>query len=161
MSPSPPPPLPKERGGRLVIASNNAGKLAELSAILGPLGFETVPQGALGVPEADEPHHTFVENALAKARNCARHTGLPALADDSGLCVEALGGAPGCATTRRMAATDKETPARRSGQGSPSTTLRRSATIGSAASRSQFTLIRCLSLTFAPQTKSARRAADR
>ena len=80
---------------RLVIASNNAGKLRELSAILAPLGFETVPQGALGVPEAEEPHHTFVENALAKARNCARHTGLAALADDSGLCVEALGGAPG------------------------------------------------------------------
>ncbi len=80
---------------RLVIASNNEGKLRELSAILEPLGFETVPQGALGVPEAEEPHHTFVENALAKARNCARHTGLAALADDSGLCVEALGGAPG------------------------------------------------------------------
>ena len=80
---------------RLVVASNNEGKLRELSAILAPLGFETVPQGALGVPEAEEPHHTFVENALAKARNCARHTGLPALADDSGLCVEALGGAPG------------------------------------------------------------------
>ncbi len=80
---------------RLVIASNNEGKLRELSAILTPLGFETVPQGALGVPEAEEPHHTFVENALAKARNCARHTGLAALADDSGLCVEALGGAPG------------------------------------------------------------------
>jgi XTP/dITP diphosphohydrolase len=80
---------------RLVVASNNEGKLRELSAILSPLGFETVPQGALGVPEAEEPHHTFVENALAKARNCARHTGLAALADDSGLCVEALGGAPG------------------------------------------------------------------
>ncbi len=80
---------------RLVIASNNAGKLRELSAILAPLGFETVPQGDLGVPEAEEPHHTFVENALAKARNCARHTGLAALADDSGLCVDALGGAPG------------------------------------------------------------------
>ena len=80
---------------RLVIASNNEGKLRELSAILGPLGLETVPQGRLGVPEADEPHHTFVENALAKARNCARHTGLAALADDSGLCVDALGGAPG------------------------------------------------------------------
>ncbi len=80
---------------RLVIASNNEGKLRELSAILEPLGFETVPQGALGVPEAEEPHHTFVENALAKARSCARHTGLAALADDSGLCVEALGGAPG------------------------------------------------------------------
>ncbi len=80
---------------RLVIASNNQGKLAELAAILGPLGFDTVAQGALGVPEAEEPHHTFVENALAKARNCARHTGLAALADDSGLCVEALGGLPG------------------------------------------------------------------
>jgi XTP/dITP diphosphohydrolase len=80
---------------RVVIASSNAGKLSELAAILAPLGFETVPQGALGVPEAEEPHHTFVENALAKARNCARHTGLAALADDSGLCVEALGGAPG------------------------------------------------------------------
>ena len=80
---------------RIVIASNNEGKLRELAAILAPLGFETVPQSALGVPEADEPHHTFVENALAKARNCARHTGLAALADDSGLCVEALGGAPG------------------------------------------------------------------
>jgi len=80
---------------RIVIASNNESKLKELAAILGPLGFETVPQAALGVPEADEPHHTFIENALAKARNCARHTGLAALADDSGLCVEALGGAPG------------------------------------------------------------------
>ncbi len=80
---------------RLVIASNNAGKLRELAAILAPLGLATVPQGELGVPEAEEPHHTFVENALAKARNCARHTGLPALADDSGLCVDALGGLPG------------------------------------------------------------------
>jgi XTP/dITP diphosphohydrolase len=80
---------------RLVLASDNQGKLRELSAILSPLGFETVPQRALGVPEADEPHHTFVENALAKARNCSRHTGLAALADDSGLCVDALGGAPG------------------------------------------------------------------
>jgi XTP/dITP diphosphohydrolase len=80
---------------RLVIASNNAAKLGELAALLGPLGFETVPQATLGVPEAEEPHHTFVENALAKARNCARHTGLAALADDSGLCVEALGGLPG------------------------------------------------------------------
>lgn len=80
---------------RLAIASNNAGKLSEIAAILAPLGFEAVPQSALGVPEADEPHETFVENALAKARNCARHTGLAALADDSGLCVDALSGAPG------------------------------------------------------------------
>lgn len=80
---------------RVVIASHNEGKLRELAAILAPLGFDTVAQAALGVPEAEEPHHTFVENALAKARNCARHTGLAALADDSGLCVEALGGLPG------------------------------------------------------------------
>ena len=63
--------------------------------MLAPLGFEPVPQGALGVPEAEEPHHTFVENALAKARNAARHTNHAALADDSGLCVDSLGGAPG------------------------------------------------------------------
>ena len=80
---------------RLVIASHNAGKLRELAAILGPLGLETVPQGDFGVAEAEEPHDTFLENALVKARHCARHTGLPALADDSGLCVDALGGAPG------------------------------------------------------------------
>ena len=85
---------------RLVIASNNEGKLRELSAILAPLGFETVPQGALGVPEAEEPHHTFVENALAKARHAAAATGLPAVADDSGLCVKALGGAPGVISAR-------------------------------------------------------------
>ena len=82
-------------GSQLVLATHNAGKLAELSAILAPLGFELVAQGTLGVPEAEEPHDTFVENALAKARHCARHTGLAALADDSGLCVPALGGEPG------------------------------------------------------------------
>ena len=80
---------------RLVLATHNAGKLAELSSILAPLGFELTSQGALGVPEPEEPHDTFVENALAKARHCARHTGLAALADDSGLCVRALGGDPG------------------------------------------------------------------
>ena len=85
---------------QLVIASNNAGKLREISAILAPLGVEPVPQGQLGVPEADEPYPTFVENALTKARNAARHTGLPALADDSGICVEALGGAPGVISAR-------------------------------------------------------------
>lgn len=81
--------------GRLVLATHNAGKLAELSAILSPLGFALTSQGELGVPEPEEPHETFVENALAKARHCARHTGLAALADDSGLCVRALGGDPG------------------------------------------------------------------
>ena len=85
---------------QLVIASNNAGKLREIAAILAPLGVEPVPQGQLGVPEADEPYPTFVENALTKARNAARHTGLPALADDSGICVEALGGAPGVISAR-------------------------------------------------------------
>lgn len=85
---------------KLVLASNNAKKLVELSAMLAPLGFELVPQGTLGVPEAEEPHCTFVENALAKARHAAQLTGLPALADDSGLCVSALGGEPGVHSAR-------------------------------------------------------------
>ena len=83
---------------KIVLASNNQGKLAELQAMLTPLGCTLVPQGDLGVPEAPEPHRTFVENALAKARNAARHTGLPALADDAGLCVDAFGGLPGVDT---------------------------------------------------------------
>lgn len=85
---------------RLVLASNNAKKMKEMSALLTPLGIELVPQGALGVPEAEEPFDTFVENALAKARHAARLTGLPAIADDSGLCVAALGGAPGVQSAR-------------------------------------------------------------
>ncbi|MGC4405806.1 RdgB/HAM1 family non-canonical purine NTP pyrophosphatase [Methyloversatilis sp. MC4-4] len=85
---------------RLVLASNNAGKLRELSAMLAPLGIEVVTQGSLGVSEAEEPHPTFVENALAKARHAARETSLPALADDSGLCVSALGGKPGVLSAR-------------------------------------------------------------
>lgn len=85
---------------KLVLASNNAKKLGELSAMLEPLGFELVPQAALGVTEAEEPHCTFVENALAKARHAAHLTGLPALADDSGLCVPALGGEPGVHSAR-------------------------------------------------------------
>jgi XTP/dITP diphosphohydrolase len=80
---------------RLVLASNNAKKLGELRALLGPAGVELVTQGSLGVTEAEEPFHTFIENALAKARHAARHTGGAAIADDSGLCVDALGGAPG------------------------------------------------------------------
>ncbi|MDB5943081.1 MAG: non-canonical purine pyrophosphatase, RdgB/HAM1 family [Ramlibacter sp.] len=83
---------------RLVLASNNRGKLAELQAMLAPLGVELVRQSELGVPEAQEPHRTFVENALAKARNASQHTGLPALADDAGLCVDAFGGLPGVDT---------------------------------------------------------------
>lgn len=91
---------PAAKTQRLVLASNNAGKLRELSALLAPLGFELVPQQALDIPEAEEPHLTFVENALAKARHAAQLSGLPALADDSGLCVEALGGAPGIYSAR-------------------------------------------------------------
>ncbi len=83
---------------KIVLASNNQGKLAELQAMLLPLGCNLVTQGSLGVPEAPEPYRTFVENALAKARNAASHTGLPALADDAGLCVDAFGGLPGVDT---------------------------------------------------------------
>lgn len=83
---------------RIVLASNNRGKLAELQAMFAPLGIALVAQGELGVPEAEEPHRTFVENALAKARNAAQHTGLPAIADDAGLCVDAFGGLPGVDT---------------------------------------------------------------
>jgi len=80
---------------RLVLASNNAKKLVELQALLGSSGVTLVAQGTLGVSEADEPYQTFIENALTKARHAARHTGGAAIADDSGLCVDALGGAPG------------------------------------------------------------------
>ena len=80
---------------RLVLASNNAKKLSELQALLAGLPLQLVTQGSLGIAEADEPHHTFIENALAKARHAARASGGAALADDSGLCVGALGGAPG------------------------------------------------------------------
>ena len=83
---------------KIVLASNNAGKLAELQAMFAPLGCTLVRQGDLNVPEAAEPHCTFVENALAKARNAAQHTGLPAIADDAGLCVDAFGGLPGVDT---------------------------------------------------------------
>jgi len=80
---------------RLVLASGNPGKLREIRAILAPLALEIVAQGELGISEAEEPHHTFLENALAKARHASAASGLPAVADDSGLCVHALGGEPG------------------------------------------------------------------
>lgn len=80
---------------RLVIASSNPGKLRELEALLRPLGIEAIAQAALGVTQAQEPHETFLENALAKARHASRATGMSCLADDSGLCVPRLGGAPG------------------------------------------------------------------
>jgi XTP/dITP diphosphohydrolase len=85
---------------RLVLASSNEGKLREFRRLLEPLGIEVVAQAALGIPDADEPHATFVENALAKARHASLHARLPALADDSGLCVRALGGAPGVQSAR-------------------------------------------------------------
>ena len=85
---------------RVVLASNNAGKLAELQALLAPLGVAVRTQGGLGIAAAEEPHDTFLENALAKARHAARISGLPALADDSGLCCDALGGAPGVRSAR-------------------------------------------------------------
>ena len=85
---------------KLVIASNNPGKLREFQRMLAPLGIEVLTQAQLGISEAEEPHCTFVENALAKARHVSRASGLPALADDSGICVEALGGAPGVISAR-------------------------------------------------------------
>ncbi len=85
---------------KLVIASGNAGKLREIARILAPLDIEAVPQSQFNVPDCPEPHVTFVENCLAKARHASAHSGLPALADDSGICVEALGGAPGVYSAR-------------------------------------------------------------
>jgi XTP/dITP diphosphohydrolase len=85
---------------RLVLASNNPGKLREFRQMLAPLGIEVVPQSELGITEADEPHGTFVENALAKARHASRGAGLPAFADDSGICAVVLGGAPGVHSAR-------------------------------------------------------------
>lgn len=83
---------------KIILASNNAGKLAELQAMFAPLGVQLVRQSELGIPEAEEPFHTFVENALAKARHASRLGGLPAIADDAGLCVDAFGGLPGVDT---------------------------------------------------------------
>ncbi|MBN3788191.1 RdgB/HAM1 family non-canonical purine NTP pyrophosphatase [Burkholderia sp. Ac-20353] len=89
------PPL-----SRIVLASNNAGKLREFTAMFSTVGIDVIPQGDLAVPEADEPFRTFIENALTKARHAAQLTGLPAIADDSGLCVRALRGAPGVYSAR-------------------------------------------------------------
>ncbi len=84
----------------IVLASNNAGKLKEFGQLLEQVDFDVRPQGEFGVPVAEEPYLTFVENALTKARHASRLTGLPALADDSGVCVNALGGAPGVLSAR-------------------------------------------------------------
>ena len=85
---------------KLVLASSNPGKLLEFEALLAPLGMEVVPQASLGIADAEEPHGTFVENALAKARHASGRSRLPALADDSGICVGALGGEPGVHSAR-------------------------------------------------------------
>ena len=85
---------------KLVLASNNAGKVREFQGLLAPFNFQIIPQGELGIPAAEEPHHTFVENALAKARHASAASGLPALADDSGICAHALDGAPGVYSAR-------------------------------------------------------------
>jgi XTP/dITP diphosphohydrolase len=85
---------------QLVIASGNAGKLREIQHLLSPLALDIIPQAKLNVPECEEPYCTFIENALAKARHASQHSGLPALADDSGLCVDSLQGAPGVLSAR-------------------------------------------------------------
>ena len=85
---------------KLVLASNNAGKVKEFQALLAPLNFQVIAQGELGIPSAEEPHFTFVENALAKARHASSASGLPALADDSGICAHALNGQPGVLSAR-------------------------------------------------------------
>jgi len=92
--------MPLPRLSRLVLASSNRGKLSEFRRLLAPIGIELVAQSELGIDEADEPHATFVENALAKARHATRLSSLPALADDSGICVAALGGEPGVHSAR-------------------------------------------------------------
>lgn len=110
---------------RLVLASNNARKLLELQALFGALPIELVAQGALGIAEAEEPHVTFVENALAKARHAARAAGGAAIADDSGLCVDALGGAPGVmsAVYAPAPAAEGDREARRRAQDAANNTL--------------------------------------
>jgi len=103
---------------KLVLASGNPGKLREFRQMLGPLDIEVVPQTELGIADADEPHETFVENALAKARHASHRSGLPAFADDSGICVHALHGAPGVLSARYadVAAANREEQDRRNNE---------------------------------------------
>lgn len=128
---------------RLVLASNNAKKLKELQALFGALPIELVTQGSLGVAEAEEPFQTFVENGLAKARHASAATGLPAIADDSGLCVDALGGAPGVASAHfatlpkaAAGATDRESLRRLQDEANNTLLLQRLA--GTADRRARF-----------------------
>ena len=125
---------------RLVLASNNRKKLAELQALLAPAGVELIAQGALGVDEAEEPFHTFVENALTKALHAARHSGGAAIADDSGLCVAALGGAPGVASAHyaRELPRDGEREARRALQDAANNALLLERLQGAADRRAHF-----------------------
>lgn len=101
---------------KLVVASSNPGKLREFRQMLEPLGIEIVPQSSLGIPEADEPHATFVENALDKARHASRLAGMPAFADDSGICVAALAGEPGVHSARFAGDPSPGTPGGREAQ---------------------------------------------
>ena len=125
---------------RIVLASNNAKKLAELQALLAGLPLELVTQGSLGIPEAEEPYATFFENGLAKARHAARLAGLPALADDSGLCVDALGGAPGVASAHYAptSALDGDREARRCAQDAANNALLLQRLDGQADRRAAF-----------------------
>lgn len=95
---------------KIVLASNNSGKVREFNALLGPLGLEVTPQGMLGIPSCEEPFPSFVENAIAKARNASKLSGLPALADDSGICVDALDGLPGVLSARFALSDQKKDP---------------------------------------------------
>ncbi|MBL8305130.1 MAG: RdgB/HAM1 family non-canonical purine NTP pyrophosphatase [Rubrivivax sp.] len=126
---------------RLVLASNNAKKLSEMKALLGGLPLELVAQGALGIAEAEEPHFTFIENALAKARHAAKASGGAALADDSGVCVDALGGAPGVVSAHfagTVAATGEREAVRRAQDAANNTLLLRR--LDGAADRRAFFL---------------------
>jgi len=130
---------------RLVLASNNAKKLAELQALFAGLPIDLVTQGTLGVAEAEEPHHTFVENALAKARHAAQASGLAAIADDSGLCVAALGGAPGVQSAHFAGAVahsaDRETQRRAQDAANNALLLARMAGVGDRRARFVSTLV--------------------
>ena len=130
---------------RLVLASNNAKKLAELQALFAGLPIDLVSQGMLGVGEAEEPHHTFVENALAKARHAAQASGLAAIADDSGLCVAALGGAPGVQSAHFAGAVaqrvDREAQRREQDAANNALLLARMAGVGDRRARFVSTLV--------------------
>ena len=125
---------------KIVLASNNAKKLAELQALLAPAGVALVAQGTLGIDEADEPHHSFIENALAKARHAAQRCGGAAIADDSGLCVAALGGAPGVVSAHYAAIElrDGDPEARRRAQDAANNALLLERLNGAADRRARF-----------------------